>query len=612
MNKKLPTVTIGIPAYNEEANIRNILHDILGQNEIGFTIEKIIVLNDGSSDRTVELVQSINDKRIKVVDDGKRIGKPSRLNQLYRMINSDILVTFDADVLLDGKNVVSELVSAFKGKNIGLVGGSDIPMKSNKFFENIVSTASNIWYETRKNVNNGNTVFNHVGRISALAKQAYKKITIPEDMAADDVFLYFECKRLGFDFNFAPKARVLFKEPETLNDYLVQDSRYKSYRQLIVKHFGNSILPSFKTPVEPKIKALATYGFKKPLYTLLALVLKILVSHQVFKNNYIGSNWTLSRTTKIISPNFDAYARATRPTSKPTVSVGIPAFNEEENIASLLKSLLKQKGNFILKEVLVVNDGSTDNTVNQFNNVSRKNKIFKLLNDGKREGKPSRLNQIFSKSNSDILVVLDADIIIKAENYIDKLILPIINGADLTSTQIVPIKPNGYVEKTLFVSTLIKDKIKSDLNNGDNVLTCHGATRAFSKALYKTMQIPKIVSEDAYTYIYCKQNGFKYSFVPEVSAFYKLPDNLTDHKKQSVRYFQGIEGLKHYFDPKLVSSVYRLPYNLIIKSGLYYFIRYPTETMSYAFILILMKIRSYTDPIIGTKWQMATSTHKLK
>ena len=52
MRKKL-TVTIGIPAYNEEANVRNLLVSLLAQKETNFKLQEIIVVSDGSTDKTV-------------------------------------------------------------------------------------------------------------------------------------------------------------------------------------------------------------------------------------------------------------------------------------------------------------------------------------------------------------------------------------------------------------------------------------------------------------------------------------------------------------------------------------------------------------------------------
>ena len=51
MNKKL-TVSVGIPAYDEEANIKSLLEAILQQRQENFILKSIIVVSDGSTDRT--------------------------------------------------------------------------------------------------------------------------------------------------------------------------------------------------------------------------------------------------------------------------------------------------------------------------------------------------------------------------------------------------------------------------------------------------------------------------------------------------------------------------------------------------------------------------------
>jgi len=51
-------ITIGIPAYNEEKNIGNLLNDILNQKLEHNILEKILVISDNSTDKTDEIVSS--------------------------------------------------------------------------------------------------------------------------------------------------------------------------------------------------------------------------------------------------------------------------------------------------------------------------------------------------------------------------------------------------------------------------------------------------------------------------------------------------------------------------------------------------------------------------
>ena len=84
-------ITIGIPAYNEEKNIAGI---IIKLKDIADTI---IVCNDGSSDSTSEIAKKLG---AIVIDHPKNLGYGAGINSILkksRELDSDILVTFDAD-----------------------------------------------------------------------------------------------------------------------------------------------------------------------------------------------------------------------------------------------------------------------------------------------------------------------------------------------------------------------------------------------------------------------------------------------------------------------------------------------------------------------------------
>ena len=58
-----PTVTIGIPSYNEAQNIGQLLESLLKQVSNSYILEKIIVCSDGSTDDTEQVVKKLESKR---------------------------------------------------------------------------------------------------------------------------------------------------------------------------------------------------------------------------------------------------------------------------------------------------------------------------------------------------------------------------------------------------------------------------------------------------------------------------------------------------------------------------------------------------------------------
>lgn len=92
-----PTVSLLIAAYNEEENIAETIRGIKGQDYAGGV--EIIVVDDGSNDSTVDLLQSLGMRNLKVIkaDHG---GKARALNEGLKHVTNDIVVCIDADTFL--------------------------------------------------------------------------------------------------------------------------------------------------------------------------------------------------------------------------------------------------------------------------------------------------------------------------------------------------------------------------------------------------------------------------------------------------------------------------------------------------------------------------------
>jgi len=85
MKSKKLTVTIGIPAFNEEANIGFLLKDVLMQKTNSFKLTNILVSSDGSTDKTKFIVEAFKDKRIKLLANIERKGQSYRQNQIMNI-----------------------------------------------------------------------------------------------------------------------------------------------------------------------------------------------------------------------------------------------------------------------------------------------------------------------------------------------------------------------------------------------------------------------------------------------------------------------------------------------------------------------------------------------
>ena len=111
-----------------------------------------------------------------------------------------------------------------------------------------------------------------------------------------------------------------------------------------------------------------------------------------------------------------------------TVSVIIPAYNEEKTVANVVKVV---KSLNYIKEVIVVDDGSIDQTAKLAMEAGAT-----VINHLKNRGKGAAIKTGFNNSKGDIVVFLDADLHNLTRSQVDNIIKPIMNGeADITKTK---------------------------------------------------------------------------------------------------------------------------------------------------------------------------------
>ena len=104
INHKLISVIMG--AYNCEATIRASIESILKQT---YTNLELLVVDDGSDDRTYDICKSIRDKRLKIYKNNKNIGLTKSLNKLISYSNGEFIARQDADDLSFKKRIEEQV-----------------------------------------------------------------------------------------------------------------------------------------------------------------------------------------------------------------------------------------------------------------------------------------------------------------------------------------------------------------------------------------------------------------------------------------------------------------------------------------------------------------------
>lgn len=119
---------------------------------------------------------------------------------------------------------------------------------------------------------------------------------------------------------------------------------------------------------------------------------------------------------------------------KRKISVVIPSYNEEDSLKPLaveLRKVFNQMPDYDF-EVIIVDDGSTDNSLRILNEIRREDERFKFISFQKNYGKSAALSVGFKYATGDLIVTMDADLQ-DDPNEIPNLVKKIDEGYDLVS-----------------------------------------------------------------------------------------------------------------------------------------------------------------------------------
>jgi glycosyltransferase involved in cell wall biosynthesis len=115
-------LSIIIPVFNEEKTIEEVVNTVLSVDVLGLKKELIIV-DDGSTDRTAEILAKIVKKNIKIFTHDQNQGKGAALKTGFNIATGDIVLIQDADLEYDPKDY-QKMLKPIIDKKASVVFGS--------------------------------------------------------------------------------------------------------------------------------------------------------------------------------------------------------------------------------------------------------------------------------------------------------------------------------------------------------------------------------------------------------------------------------------------------------------------------------------------------------
>ncbi|MEO8971060.1 MAG: glycosyltransferase [Ktedonobacteraceae bacterium] len=209
--------TVGVMAYNEEANIQRTLLALLEQSSEHTRLEEIIVVASGCTDRTVAIVQEmqVTEPSIHLLLQERREGKASAINLFLQHAHSPVLAMVGADIIPE-KNTLEQLCAHFNDSSVGMVGARPVPVNDQYIF---VGYAVHLLWR----------LHDRMARRSPKLGEAvaFRNIlnSIPAASAVDEISIESCIANSGLQLVYEPAAIVYNKGPMTVRDFLQQRRR---------------------------------------------------------------------------------------------------------------------------------------------------------------------------------------------------------------------------------------------------------------------------------------------------------------------------------------------------------------------------------------------------
>ena len=222
----LPSVTVVIPAYNEEVVILQTIVNVLQSDYPGL---KVIMVDDGSKDRTLQIVQAhyAGHPQVRILSQSNQ-GKWQALNTAFSQIDTEIAVCVDADTRI-ARDAIRALVQPFAESTVGAVAGTVVV--GNRI--NLLTRSQAVEYIcaqqiARRAQEHLNGILVVPGAIGAWRVDAVKNDLgyFSNDTLTEDADLTIMMRRGGYRVAYAEHAIAYTEVPSDVRSFMKQRLRW--------------------------------------------------------------------------------------------------------------------------------------------------------------------------------------------------------------------------------------------------------------------------------------------------------------------------------------------------------------------------------------------------
>jgi poly-beta-1,6-N-acetyl-D-glucosamine synthase len=256
--------SVGVTAYNEEANIGPLLDALLDQHLRRVMISEIIVVASGCTDNTIPIIESYvaRNPRIRLFVQPKREGKTAAINVFLANAKEDICVLESGDTL-PHEDAVEHLVRMFADPAVGMTGAHKTPVNTPDHLAGLF---------THLRLRLEHQLCLEIPRLGEMI--AFRKVfdRIPPDVAMDEAFVEALVVKRGMQVRYAPDAIVYNTGPDSIRDFVRQRRRNHAGHLYLKSKYGYAVSSIQNTRVA-KVAFKEIWGVVRLLWTLFLLAI---------------------------------------------------------------------------------------------------------------------------------------------------------------------------------------------------------------------------------------------------------------------------------------------------------------------------------------------------
>lgn len=218
-----PGLSVIIPVYNEEEHVQKCL-DSIKKTDYPKNKYEIIVVDDGSTDKTTQIIKSYKNVKLLKQD---HLGKVDALNLGAKKAAHDFIVTVDADTIVD-ENFLKEIIQPFADDTVGAATGNSQVINK----ETMLGSFQNIEYHFNNLIRHSfSTVFKNgiwfFGALACYRKKALEEVGLfKKDTLSEDIDVSLELKRKGYRIINIASAGGSTIVPKNLKELYSQRARW--------------------------------------------------------------------------------------------------------------------------------------------------------------------------------------------------------------------------------------------------------------------------------------------------------------------------------------------------------------------------------------------------